>query len=663
MPVLAPYPYAPLPPQCIRVLDLHPGSADAPLECEFVTQKVDGKPYEALSYVWGDPVSLSPISLLFILLSGLLGTSLSLSCTLNTTPAIISNFSPYCTTLISRKTPLAFVRCTDHQKNSGYLGVGAFLSKALAAFRLPSETRRIWVDALCINQKDVSERQSQVRLMGAVYGKAEHVLCWLGPFPDNPDAETKARHTINFLRRFNEKPKEYVKAAHQHLHFGEDVANTSDDVVLLDSWLGIKQLFDIEYFHRAWIIQEVGLAQHARFYWGSQSTYLDWDEIAAFCNFMDANGASIINHLGLKSWVANHINLVWANDESGKPVHNFVEVLHWARVHRSTDPRDYIYALLSHASASVDGKLIVQPNYRISTEEAYTELAVNVIQRTKSLHILAFVDHHEEAGILVLPSWVPDWHALNLVAPLRCPTKAASETDSSFSIVGSENGMILKCRGFIIDTIRATSDMIEPSGLTVTTLDNERKKNIPFLIDHIWHKTVVEPGIPLGSPKEFLAALSLTLTGGYRNDLDSTSGERQKEQQGDLAALILEYERIRPQGQSDGFLASLSSEDKAFVRKVANTGSAHQFVQDMTWTSMCRRAFRTAERRLGLGPRIMRKGDICTVLFGAVYPMILRRSDGHFKLIGPALMYGFMNGEAAKSWQGGEFLEQEFAVL
>lgn len=57
MAALPPYPYTPLPPQCIRVLSLQPGQSDAPLECEFVIQQVDGQPYEALSYVWGDPVS------------------------------------------------------------------------------------------------------------------------------------------------------------------------------------------------------------------------------------------------------------------------------------------------------------------------------------------------------------------------------------------------------------------------------------------------------------------------------------------------------------------------------------------------------------------------------------------------------------------------------
>jgi hypothetical protein len=607
------YPYKPLSPQCIRVLELHPGPSDAPLVCNIVTQHIGGKPYEALSYVWGDP------------------------------------------------TPAALVKCVD-EANEGELSIGKGLAKALIAFRLTDQTRCIWIDALCINQKDVAERQSQVRMMGAIYGKAEHVLCWLGPFNDQEeDAESRARLTIRFLRRFNDKPHEYLRAAHQHFHSGDDMTDT--DGPLLNSWLAIKELFDLEYFHRAWIIQEVGLARHARFFWGTQDVWLDWTEVAAFCSFMDANGASVINYLQLKSWVSNHINLVWATDSSGRPIHSFVEVLHWARVHRSTDPRDYIYALLSHPNAKVNGSLLVQPNYTITPAQAYIELALNVIEWTNSLQILAFVDHHEESGVLILPTWVPDWHALNLVAPLRCPTQGATETDSSISVAESGKGMILKCRGVFIDTLRTMSDMIEPSELIITTPEKEVQKKTPFLIDHIWKKPVVESGIPLASLGEFLASLSLVLTGGYLNYSDSTSGEKKEQQQSDFAALVLKYERIRVHDHSDRFFASLSPEEKALVQTMAARGSADQFVQDMTWTSMCRKVFRTAKGHIGLGPRIMKEGDLCVVVLGAVYPMVLRRCDGYFQLVGPALLYGFMNGEAEKLCRNGTLLEQGFEII
>lgn len=54
------------------------------------------------------------------------------------------------------------------------------LAIALRYLRLPDKPRRIWIDALCINQKDTSERNSQVAMMGGIYASAKPVLIWLG---------------------------------------------------------------------------------------------------------------------------------------------------------------------------------------------------------------------------------------------------------------------------------------------------------------------------------------------------------------------------------------------------------------------------------------------------------------------------------------------------
>jgi hypothetical protein len=39
----------------------------------------------------------------------------------------------------------------------------------------------VWVDAICINQEDSSERASQVDLMGEIYSRASACVIWLGP--------------------------------------------------------------------------------------------------------------------------------------------------------------------------------------------------------------------------------------------------------------------------------------------------------------------------------------------------------------------------------------------------------------------------------------------------------------------------------------------------
>jgi hypothetical protein len=58
--------------------------------------------------------------------------------------------------------------------------VGSELYDALRRLRHPKRERLIWIDALCINQQDVKERNTQVGNMREIYRKADHVLIWLG---------------------------------------------------------------------------------------------------------------------------------------------------------------------------------------------------------------------------------------------------------------------------------------------------------------------------------------------------------------------------------------------------------------------------------------------------------------------------------------------------
>ena len=62
---------------------------------------------------------------------------------------------------------------------------------------------------------------------------------------------------------------------------------------------------------------------------------------------------------------------------------------------------------------------------------------------------------------------------------------------------------------------------------------------------------------------------------------------------------------------------------------------------------------------MGIGPRGMREGDRCAVLFGARVPYVLRRREegGLYTLIGEAYMQDVMGGEVVVDTQkkgGGE---------
>jgi hypothetical protein len=45
----------------------------------------------------------------------------------------------------------------------------------------------LWIDAIYINQEDISERDQQVRRMKSIYEHAKHVIIWLGDLNDPTD--------------------------------------------------------------------------------------------------------------------------------------------------------------------------------------------------------------------------------------------------------------------------------------------------------------------------------------------------------------------------------------------------------------------------------------------------------------------------------------------
>lgn len=55
------------------------------------------------------------------------------------------------------------------------------LTEALIHFRHTQLPTIVFVDALCIDQSNIEEKNSQVPLMGRIYGQATVVRCWLGP--------------------------------------------------------------------------------------------------------------------------------------------------------------------------------------------------------------------------------------------------------------------------------------------------------------------------------------------------------------------------------------------------------------------------------------------------------------------------------------------------
>lgn len=72
-------------------------------------------------------------------------------------------------------------------------GAWAALSCILAS---EHRSKAIWIDSVCINQKDDAERSQQVAMMSDVYGKACRVIVYLGEADGSTASALSSIHTL-----------------------------------------------------------------------------------------------------------------------------------------------------------------------------------------------------------------------------------------------------------------------------------------------------------------------------------------------------------------------------------------------------------------------------------------------------------------------------------
>ena len=163
-----PYQYRPLVgANSTRILSLLPNPSNSS-EIEVQLSEIDlGSPpsYEALSYAWGDPKTKTTI------------------------------------------------KCEGM-----HLHVTPNCASALKHLRTTKETRILWVDAICIDQSSLHERNVQVKRMGDIYSKASRVVIWLGTIEPKYSFDILAFSILStfepFIKSGEEEQKSWAKGVY-----------------------------------------------------------------------------------------------------------------------------------------------------------------------------------------------------------------------------------------------------------------------------------------------------------------------------------------------------------------------------------------------------------------------------------------------------------------
>jgi hypothetical protein len=121
------------------------------------------------------------------------------------------------------------VESTHHQAHS----LTQSLEIALKRLRLPHEVVHVWANGICINQQDLVERESQVKLMHGIYTRARQVVVRLGP-----DQKNSASKAFDSIRDYGRPNSQSVK------QMGQNPATY---------WPSIDELSQLPYFERIWV--------------------------------------------------------------------------------------------------------------------------------------------------------------------------------------------------------------------------------------------------------------------------------------------------------------------------------------------------------------------------------------------------------------------------
>jgi hypothetical protein len=168
------------------------------------------------------------------------------------------------------------------------------------------EVRVLWIDALCINQKDSEERSGQVRLMAFIYSRAQKVHVWLG-LSDAPRSGLRCANTL-CLRELE--------------------------------WLCGRG-----YWERLWIIQEIGLAKELSIVYADPRNLwrCPWDDFVELLR----HSQTVMNE---PYFSKAKLPLKLAQQRRDKHVSRLERLLVDFNGAKCKEPRDKIYGLLGLAS-------------------------------------------------------------------------------------------------------------------------------------------------------------------------------------------------------------------------------------------------------------------------------------------------------------------------
>jgi hypothetical protein len=368
----------------IRLVQIHAGDSTANLACNIIQTKLDeAPPYEAISYTWGSTEHLQTIP------------------------------------------------CGPE---GGNIAVTQNCESVLRRLRDPNSPRLVWIDAICIDQGNIGERNAQMAIMSQIYQNARRVVIDIGEASPSSD---RALHAI-------------MNCSEKVLYAMELGLQIRDDV---------GELYQRPWFERVWVLQETFRSEEATVLCGT--TLVPWASFRPFKIWVDSRPAweSEHWHVELPGIVPSVLTVGNHKSRTYTARKDLLPLLCKGRTCAATDQRDKVFALLPMlADAQVEN---LSADYAKGMTRVFTEIATWLLSAV-GLSVLSCAS--VGSRMTDLPSWVPDWSVRcreewmigfgDIYYPLLAGGNSKAITEV---LLMADDALLLKVRGIAVDTIRTSS--------------------------------------------------------------------------------------------------------------------------------------------------------------------------------------------------------------
>ncbi|OTB18784.1 hypothetical protein K445DRAFT_364069 [Daldinia sp. EC12] len=552
------YHYSPLAPGQFRVIHLNPGTSSKVTASLEVVNRLDRCYYEAVSYCWGSDELTQVVTM----------------------------------------------------NDESVLKVTDSVYSLLFHLRHRENTRKLWVDQMCINQTDHAEKAAQVKDIRKVYKYTNRLIIWLGDGDDESDQAMDILHNVSNrlgIKGFADITSELNLA-------GLSLTVDSSGSISAWPWIKVARLVSRPWFTRMWVVPEVFLAAD--------------NESIVCCGFSQISWWKFsILHKGLTNspWspedsttfstemnyeTATTLPLEWLLDSFGSMEEHLklFYILWYMKERHCKQPRDRIFAIRPLIPSLGAGDLVPNFDDACSDVQVFTEATRLIISSSKSLTVLGVCQLRR--NLSGLPSWVPDWTCNGLTRPTKSISNIPYcwETEWYAAIPVSEPRIDdspldeLHIHGYCIDRVsQVVSDFDSSPDYLVINIEKIVSKFL-YLVTTMYNDGEIRNE---AEAVELMVAKTLALDQGENG--------------------------IPP------------------AKDIPNDRPLSSMIKRRIYSTLrFRRPFVTVKKDLGVGPYEVLPGDIICLFPGGTVPFVLRKIDQHYILVGECYCHNIMQGSAVK---------------